>query len=362
MSKKLTTEDFIERARAVHGDKYDYSKVVYTRAKDKVEIACHEHGAFMQRAGNHLLAIGCPKCGISKNADGRRKTTASFVEDAIAVHGDKYDYAKVVYVGCDDKVEITCRQHGAFMQSPSNHMQGQGCNKCANNARNSSRSAIAKDTVMERIADVHGDLYLYDKFFYSGASKKSVITCREHGSFMQPPDSHLQGNGCPKCAGRNKTTTEWVADAVAVHGNKYDYSRVLYVHHASQVEIACPEHGSFMQTPNCHLSGAGCPRCPFNYDQPTKLYLLTNGEQIKVGIALDVERRMKQQRQSGQPFTSDLVATWTLPDHPSARAVESKVHKLLSDHNAGLTGFDGATEWFNVSPQVAAETIKQHLP
>lgn len=63
MPKKVTTEEFIERARAVHGDRYDYSLVEYVNNSTKVKIICKKHGAFEQRPANHMIRDGCPKCG-----------------------------------------------------------------------------------------------------------------------------------------------------------------------------------------------------------------------------------------------------------------------------------------------------------
>ena len=63
MPAKLTTEKFIEKARAVHGDTYDYSKTQYVRSMEKVCITCPEHGDFWQVPTSHLRGVGCPKCG-----------------------------------------------------------------------------------------------------------------------------------------------------------------------------------------------------------------------------------------------------------------------------------------------------------
>ena len=59
---KLTTEEFIAKAKAVHGNRYDYSKVVYVNTQTKVCIICKEHGEFWQKPKNHLCGNGCVKC------------------------------------------------------------------------------------------------------------------------------------------------------------------------------------------------------------------------------------------------------------------------------------------------------------
>ena len=105
--KRLTTEEFIEKARAIHGDKYDYSKVVYKTSQEKVIIVCPKHGEFLQRPNCHLNGAGCPKC-----CNNTKKTAESFIEDARAIHGDKYDYSKVEYVNNKIPVCIICPKHG----------------------------------------------------------------------------------------------------------------------------------------------------------------------------------------------------------------------------------------------------------
>ena len=61
---------------------------------------------------------------------GKRKTTEQFISEAIKVHGDKYDYSKVEYKGCDTNVLIICPKHGGFNQRPFLHLKGSGCVHC----------------------------------------------------------------------------------------------------------------------------------------------------------------------------------------------------------------------------------------
>ena len=121
---------FIEKARKVHGDKYDYSKVVYVNALTKVKIICKMHGEFEQVPSYHLSGNGCQKCGGTK-----KLTIAEFIKRAKKIHGDKYDYSKVVYVNNHKKITIICSNHGEFEQRPYSHTQGQGCPKCAEISR-----------------------------------------------------------------------------------------------------------------------------------------------------------------------------------------------------------------------------------
>ena len=252
---KWTTEEFIEKAKAVHGDKYDYSKVVYNGANEKVCIVCPEHGEFWQSPSNHLGGNGCPKC-VEKNT-----TSENFIEKAKAVHGDKYDYSKSVYVNAFTPVCIICPKHGEFYQRPSTHLRGSGCPKCANEHAND-RIKETTESFIEKAKAVHGDKYDYSKTEYVNSKTPVTIVCPEHGEFSIKPCDLLQGHGCSKCVGRNQTKEDFIEKARKVHGDKYDYSKVVYVNATTPVCVVCPEHGEFMVKPTAHISSKrGCPKC-----------------------------------------------------------------------------------------------------
>ena len=90
--RRLTTSDFVQRAVAVHGDRYDYSKVEYQSGHDKVRVRCPQHGEFDQVAGKHLAGMGCPQCGLSRLGQYNKKSTSDFIRESMQRHGDAYDY------------------------------------------------------------------------------------------------------------------------------------------------------------------------------------------------------------------------------------------------------------------------------
>ena len=260
-NSKMTTEDFIAKARETHGDKYDYSKVVYKGTIEKVCIICPIHGEFWQVARDHIKGMGCPKC--SGNV---RLSKEDFIKKAQIVHGNKYDYSKVVYKNKEEKVCIVCPEHGDFWQRASGHMRGMGCPKCSGNAK------LSTEDFINKARTIHGYKYDYSKVVYKRMNEKVCIICPEHGEFIQTAGNHLAGNGCPTCAGVIKITTEdFIRDAIKVHGNKYNYSKSNYVNYTTKVCIICPEHGEFWQLPFSHLNGSGCPICNKGF---TKSYIL----------------------------------------------------------------------------------------
>ena len=138
--KKSNTEEFIKKAKKVHGNKYDYSKVNYVGNKIEVTIICPEHGEFEQTPKGHLRGQGCPKCN-----GGVVQTTEEFIKKAKEIHGDKYDYSKVNYINMRTKVVIICPEHGEFEQRPRRHLIGDGCPKCCSSTlENYIRSILDK--------------------------------------------------------------------------------------------------------------------------------------------------------------------------------------------------------------------------
>jgi len=128
--KRLTTEEFIKRAKEVHGDKYDYSKVKYTNKHTKVCIICPIHGEFWQEPNSHLYGCGCNECWLTKNLTSKLSNTEKFIKKARKVHGNKYDYSKVEYKHSLKKICIICPTHGEFWMKPNDHLNGQGCKMC----------------------------------------------------------------------------------------------------------------------------------------------------------------------------------------------------------------------------------------
>jgi len=128
---RLTTEEFISRARRVHGNRYDYALVEYSVTRVLVKIICREHGEFEQKPTHHLRGHGCKTCGRLAAANARLLNTEQFIAKAKRVHGDKYDYSLVSYETGELPVKIVCPAHGEFEQKPHHHLSGNGCRKCA---------------------------------------------------------------------------------------------------------------------------------------------------------------------------------------------------------------------------------------
>ena len=132
MSKKLTQEEFIKKAKVIHGNKYDYSQVKYINTKTKVLIICPQHCEFLQVSGNHLRGQGCPYC-----YGNIKLTTEQFIKKAELVHGKElFDYSMVNYNGYNNTIKLKCKICGYIFEAYSgNHLAGEGCIKCSRRKR-----------------------------------------------------------------------------------------------------------------------------------------------------------------------------------------------------------------------------------
>ena len=261
------TKIFIEKAKKIHGNKYDYTKTKYVNSQTKVCIICPEHGEFWQTPNVHLDKHGCAKCRDKKISEENRYTTEQFIEKAKTIHGDKYDYSKVVYCGNEIKVCIMCPEHGEFWQTPHSHLSGRGCKKCGVEERTKKRT-LSTEEFIKRAKEIHGDKYDYSKTEYININEKVCIICHEkdefgveHGKFWQRAEDHLKGFGCRKCSKMYMDTETFINRSKMIHENKYDYTKTKYVNRQTKVCIICPEHGEFWQDVSHHMNGHGCPKC-----------------------------------------------------------------------------------------------------
>ena len=276
-----------------------------------------------------------------------KNKTEVFISRAKEKHGDKYDYSLTKFEHSQKSLIITCHQHGAFKQNPSNHLMGHGCPKCGGVYSGRSTFVDVDDiatcpkhgqykisqgclscfseesdkrvsSFVEEAIAVHGDKYDYSRVFFEKRIDKVSITCPDHGKFKQSVSEHIQGKGCPECGRLSKYlgTNTFIERSISVHGDRFDYSLVEYEHSNIPVDIICKSHGIFSQKPSSHMNGQKCPKCAgeerafkqhWNYVKRCELnedlaesigtlYLLemTHGEEVflKVGISSNFKRRL----------------------------------------------------------------------
>lgn len=132
----------------------------------------------------------------------KKVTFNEFIARSKSIHGDKYDYSKVVYVDYTTKVCIICKECGKeFWQTPKDHLRGHGCKLCMGKRIWDKRGRITKDEFVRRAREIHGDKYEYDKVEYKNMKTRVLIYCKTcQKYFEQTPEHHLlQKSGCPVC-------------------------------------------------------------------------------------------------------------------------------------------------------------------
>jgi len=194
----MRNETFIEKANSVHLNQYDYSLVEYINSYTKIKIICPKHGEFEQTPNNHLKKQGCSICGLISRKKTRSKPKDKFTNEANLIHNNKYDYSLMNYINSKTNIKIICPEHGLFEQTPSVHLKGFGCIKCSNKVK-SDTNISTKETFINKANTVHLNQYDYSLVEYNGSQNKVNILCPEHGLFEQTPNSHLKGRGCPIC-------------------------------------------------------------------------------------------------------------------------------------------------------------------
>jgi len=296
---KYTTEEVIQKFKSVHGDTYDYSKVVYTGMLNKVTIVCKEHGDFQQVSSSHLTGRGCKKCSVIHTTRLSMLTEEEVVSRLKQIHSDKYDYSEFKYTISRDHSTVICKVHGSFSISVTSHLSGKGCKQCA--------------------TDLKRDLY-------------------------------------------RSNTEDYIGKAHKIHGDKYDLSKVVYGNNnTDKVEIICKTHGSFFTRPSNFLQGKGCSSCTrsgFHAHKPAWMYLLKaeNGI-VKVGISNNPINRLKEiNRVSKLNFKT--VFKMYLENGQTAFDVEQQVLKQLrSKYKQVELDFSGSTECFYDVPEVVIESM-----
>lgn len=275
-----------------------------------------------------------------------------FAFKAKQVHGDKYNYSLVDYKRSTSNVTIICSEHGGFKQIPTNHLTGNGCPRCAAEGRSNNL-----ETFIEKSKALHSGVYDYSKVDFVSPIEPVTITCKIHGDFEEKPKHHLVGAGCPECrkeATLKKRQKEFIRRSVEKHGDRYDYSKVVYQDVRIHVRIGCPTHGEFLQKPDIHMLGSKCPKCSseeraakqhWDYLERCKLdsklansdavlYLLKLSDEcetfLKVGISSSFKRRLSHYKEEGLDFEIlEVVNTTAI----QAALLEREALKYIREFN-----------------------------
>ena len=276
---KPPLEAALTPARKPHGGKFEYDMTTYENSRKPMRIICPKHGEFWASMNKHKYSKhGCSKCGQEKLVEktiNSRKGSDVVIPKFIERFGDRYDFSKAAFEKSSDIFTVICREHGEFQTTATRlGVATVGCPVCARLVANKN-TMLSLDKVHAKLHKKHGDKYTFGNIVRKQGSDRKVryinVTCPTHGTNLQLLATTKTGYACRDCAidsradEARKTLGEFLEKAKAVHGEIYDYSLVKYRSATETVRIICKKHGEFLQRPNNHLRGAGCPSCSNNY-------------------------------------------------------------------------------------------------
>lgn len=284
---------FFNAAHKIFNNKYIYNEDDFVSIKKHCKIKCPIHGFFTVYGKNHLTGSGCKKCKSEERLNNKKEL---FIKESKVIHEDIYEYNLVNYINSIIKVKIKCKKHGYFEQTPSAHKSGSGCQLCINDTLLTRKEQI---TILNKAND---NKYNYSKMkHYTNAKDKLKIICKKHGEFFQSYNHHKKGAGCPKCGNNTLIEKDFIKEANKIHSSKYNYSIVKIILMTKRVDILCPVHHIFKQTPSAHLNGSGCPECSnggFCSTKPAIFYYLKIFHENKYYYKIGITNRTIKKRYS----------------------------------------------------------------
>lgn len=263
MPNKLTVQEFIEKANAIHKNKYDYSLIAGVHSMTKITILCYKcNNLFKQLPHEHLnKERGCRKCYGAQLSN-----VNEFILKANIIHKNAFKYHKFLYLNAKTKSIIICKMGHEFFQSANAHLQGYGCSICSGTYK------YSKDEFIKIAAKKFNNKYIYGYYKIINGQLHIEITCPEHGTKYVYFKTHLNSSvGCKDC--NRLTTDEFISRAIKIHNGKYKYPNTKYISSKINVLIECDIHGEFRQLPYGHLEGKGCSLCTKNISHKERKFL-----------------------------------------------------------------------------------------
>ena len=287
---KLTQEQVINSFKEVHGDAFDYSKVVYVDTHTPVEVYCKKHDfTFTPTPKNHKKGSGCTQCGREAQMEKAKKDFDKFKQEMFDLYGDQYDFNNSKYVNTKTELTAICKTHGEFSKAPFSLLNGSACDECCKKQTKYNN----KEMFIEEAKKVYGDKDDYTNTEIISASEKMEVVCTKHNhTFTKGIQTYLGGWGCPICSAENYRklraipSEEYYRRVNEKHENKYTYAGD-FTTLSGVVTFFCEEHGEQRLNANSHLIGAGCKKCektPIKTNKRTKegYCKLANGRPTKL--------------------------------------------------------------------------------
>ena len=280
-SMSYTFKTFVQQAKKVHSDSFDYPQQELNNVKTKITVICKRNRHVRQQtADSHLSGHGCKKCADIDNA-AKKLVSERDINKRLQVlcKGSIGKVQLVVgsYVGMNKKAAIVCSEHGLQEERlmTTTLSGGHPCLDCAQTRHFSGYSSASAKVVLEKYFE---NKYHIAKFVYEGKQTPVTLSCKKHGTWTIQFSSYTTSKGCPNClikeniasrskglrrsaeATKTKRFKAWLRVCKNFHKDKYDYGNVTYVNQKTEVQIGCPYHGDIWQTPDTHKR-SGCRYC-----------------------------------------------------------------------------------------------------
>ena len=238
----MTKQEFLDRAREMHGYKYQYPTLTdKILSSDNIDVV-YDSIVYKQKVVKHILLGRCPE----KNTP--VKTTSIFIKEAEEIWGKgKYDYSLTQYNGALKTIKVIY-DGVVFEQTAVSHL------------KYAPELNMNQDYFIKKSKDKWGNKYDYSLVDYKHCKSHVDIIYNKTGDiFSQTPANHLIYS--PENINKRKTNEQFIKDANEVHDFKFSYEKVNYIKNQIKVIITCPIHGDFEQIPLAHLQGSGCVNC-----------------------------------------------------------------------------------------------------
>jgi very-short-patch-repair endonuclease len=244
---KLTTEEYINKAKLIWNNLYDYSQTIYSGSRKSISFICNVHGSTtISRAQIHIASKnprGCKKCSVEKSIENRRKTkysTEELLQLCQEKYQEQYDYSETVFQGMNYDITVKCNIHNIYFTLKLNsHLRPEtqtGCSECGKDRFKQLclDRKITKEEVLKRAFTIWGNEYIYpDDIKFDNMHDKISVICRIHGPFSVTPQHHLhktKPSGCPKCSQSKgeKKISEYLEKNHIVYVSQFKVNRYIW--------------------------------------------------------------------------------------------------------------------------------------
>jgi hypothetical protein len=371
---KLSQDDVILQFKEVHGEDFDYSKVIYVSTNTPVEVYCKKHDfIFTPTPKNHKNGGKCYYCGREAQIKKAKKDYNFFLGEMVNLYGDYYDFSKVNYINSKIEIDVICRKHGLFEKRPCELVKGHGCPEC----KLQKSKYNNRDIFIEENKKIFGDITDFSLVGKISAMTKIDLSCTVHNhQFNILVSNRLGGQKCPKCAEENyslirkKTTEQFIEEAKEIYGELHDYKNTVYTGCRKELEVRCKKHNStFKAFPNSYLDGYTCFKCRkedtgykakhhhtkegYMYlanNRTTYLYLIKcfNKEEEFYKIGKTFRTFNERFTKTSMPYKYEVVFTYS-GSADKIWDLEEKLHKKYKSykHKVKII-FDGYSECYNL--------------